>query len=75
MESISNYPTDIVTFAKFNKSVRMASERLDDIRAAGSEICLLIDLMGKNKLGNLEAFNAKKVETLNAINALKAKVE
>lgn len=31
--------------------------------------------MTKNKLGNLEAYNAKKAEALNAINALKGKVE
>ena len=32
------------------------------------------DLMVKNKLGNLELYNAKKLEVLNSINALKAKV-
>jgi hypothetical protein len=58
---ISIYPTEIVSFAKFNKAVKQAAERLDDIRSSGSEICLLIDLMAKNKLGNIEIYNTKKI--------------
>jgi hypothetical protein len=72
---ISVYPTEIVSFAKFNKAVKKASERLEDIRSSGSEICLLIDLMTKNKLGNIELYNAKKIEALNSINILKNKVD
>lgn len=72
---ISVYPTEIVSFARFNRAVRQAAERLEDIRSAGSEICLLIDLMAKNKLGNLETYNAKKIEALNSITVLKNKVD
>ena len=75
LNSISVYPTEIYSFANFNKSVKLAAERLEDIRSSGSEICLMVDLMGKNKLGNLELFNTKKIEVLNSINALKAKVD
>ena len=53
----------------------MSGERLDDIRSSGSEICLMVDLMVKNKLGNLEFYNSKKMEVLNSINALKVKVD
>ena len=35
----------------------------------------MVDLMVKNKLGNLEFYNSKKMEVLNSINALKVKVE
>jgi len=35
----------------------------------------MVDLMGKNKLGNLELYNTKKIEVLNSISALKSKVE
>ena len=75
LDSISSYPTEIYSFADFNKAVRLAAERLEDIRSTGSEICLMVELMGKNKLGNLDLFNTKKLEVLNSINALKSKVD
>ena len=75
LDMISTYPTEIFAFAAYTRAVRNASERLEDIRGAGSEICLLIDLMSKNKLGNLEFYNGRKIEALNAIAALKGKVE
>ena len=72
---ITVYPTEIFAFAAYTRAVRNASERLDDIRADGSEICLLIELMSKNKLGNLEFYNSRKIQALNAIATLKGKVQ
>jgi len=36
LNSISVYPTEIYSFAGFSKSVKLAGERLEDIRSAGS---------------------------------------
>ena len=55
--------------------MKEAAERLEDLRAIGSEICLFVDLMQRNKIPNLEICNAKKAEALNTIQALKAKVD